>query len=235
MELVIGHIATTGAWDRFIEAQKWQSVLGVDTPGIRHVVITDREVEVPNQWPAVVDPSCEVNELYNLSRLRNHVRRYAQEADADGFMIMESDFIAFKWPTMLPTYWAIPFAIYDRGSELTFRDIKDAEFEMVKAPRPWEILGPRQFIPVHCVVVAKAAFDRAVWDEEFVGNGFDDWDFNNMMSQTFGPMEHTDARILHRWHDVGGRKIRKENQERFEQKWGKVNPTFVNGAKTLEG
>lgn len=226
MKILIGHMATTKVWPRFVMAQRWQTIIG-QPPNAVHVIVSETPANKFADWDTIVEPRGESGGLFNLSAMRNRIRELADAEGFDGFMIVESDFVVLRWPSVLPPLWAIPLAIYDNVGAITLQNIEDHHVELFRNQRGWEILGHRPLIPVHCVIVSRPAFDRAVWDERFVGCGFDDWDFNNTMHNSCGPFSHTDACLVHRWHVGTGDTPRQENLKLYESKWGKINPTRI--------
>ena len=181
VKILVGHIATTPAWNRFIMSQRWQDLIGPIRQFDR-IVVTDK---AENQLPyvrTVVTERAETNGFFNLSALRNTVRLEAQRGGYDGFIILESDFLVLRWPTVFPATWAVPYAVYIYKEDISFVDLPDNLEEIQRDPMDWENLGGRRYmIPVHCVLVNSRLFDIALWDERFEGCGYDDWDFNNHM------------------------------------------------------
>lgn len=202
-------------------AQRWQTIIG-QPPGAVHVVVSETPANRIADWPTIVLPKAERGGVFNLSAMRNQIRQYAEQHGFDGFMIVESDFIVIRWPSELPTKWAVPNAVYDNPNAMAFQNIEDQHLALFRNPRSWEILGHRPLIPVHCVIVSQAAFKNAVWDEQFEGVGYDDWDFNNKMHNECGPFEFSDALLVHRWHPTTGAKPCEANLKLYESKWGPV-------------
>lgn len=223
---LVGHMATTSVWTRFSMAQRWQTIIG-HLPDSVHVVVSESPVNQFADWQTLVVPNAERNNSFNLSAMRNEIRRHAEQNNFDAFMIVESDFIVVRWPSRMPSMWAIPNAIYDNNNSMSFQDIEDRHVALFRNPRNWEILGARPLIPVHCVIVSKSAYPNAVWDERFENVGYDDWDFNNKMHNECGPFEHTDALLVHRWHPSTGAAPCKPNMDLYESKWGKINATVL--------
>lgn len=222
MRLLIGHMATTSAWARFVQAQRWQDVVG---PIVQfdQIVVTEREENQLPKITTVIERRGELDGTFNLSAMRNRVREYAKTNGYDGFIIIESDFVVLRMPTCFPATWSVPYAVYTYPNQQSFIDLPENYRELQRVPRDWENLGGRRMmVPVHCVLVNSRMYDKAVWDEGFIGCGYDDWDFNNTMSNTGYCAEYTDMLLLHRWHETSGAMPRIENRVLYESKWGPI-------------
>lgn len=223
MNILVGHIATSSAWSRFIQAQRWQDVVGPIRQFDRVVVSESENNTIPGVR-TIVEPRGERNGTFNLSAMRNQIRLAAQRGEYDGFIVLESDFIVLRWPTCFPSTWAVPYAVYTYKDRESFVDLDENYKTLQRVPRDWENIGGRKMmIPVHCVLVNKRIYHHANWDERFVGCGYDDWDFCKSMYSLGFAQEYTDMFLLHRWHKESGAVPRAENRRLLESKWGPID------------
>ena len=204
-------------FDRLVQCARWQKLMGGFPSGVDRLIVTDKPQNTVDAVPVIVEPEAENGGLFNLSRMRNRLLMAARDGGYDGLMILEADFVVLKWFTRFPETWAIPYAAYDR-----LNDLPEPPESLMDIPRCWEWLGPRGLIPVHCVLLNRSVFSEVSWDENFVGVGYDDWDFNNLMTKRYGRFELVDCFLMHRWHPSTGRTPRPENKAYYESKWGKI-------------
>lgn len=221
MKLLIGHMASTTALPRMIQAARWQSIFGWPA-GVDRILVTDKAENQQHQIQTIVEPAGEEKGLFNLSKMRNRLLDHAILCNYDGLVILEADFVILKWCSAFPETWAVPYAVYDQPDKISFTDLPlHGEFNHTGV-KDWMNLGWRGMLPVHCLFLNKSVFDKARWDERYEGIGYDDWDYNSQLWNAVGPYEHTDALLCHRYHPSMMGSPRPENKALYESKWGKI-------------
>jgi hypothetical protein len=218
MRILVGYMATSSAWERFVQAQLWQELVG-PAGQFDRIVVSETAHNVLSGIATVVEPRGEQNGIFNLAAMRNRILQKAIAGKYDGFIVLEADFIVLRWFSAFPPAWAIPYAVYSNSQTLPFVDLP-VDYKIPTIENDWKNLGGRPLIPVHCVLVNSSMYSVAHWDEEYEGNGYDDWDFYETLLASGNKNSFTDMLLVHRWHPSSGLTPRAENAKRFESKWG---------------
>lgn len=224
MKILVGYMASGEAFLRLRTTIQWQHLIGGNRDNVSFVIVSNTPNNSVDNLPVLVNQQPENGSLFNLSRMRNMILDHAITNNFDGMVILEADFIVLRWWSVFPSTWAIPFAVYDHPSKVTFPEFDE---RTVRSRSHWTDLGSRALIPVHCVMLNRTIFHKARWDEKYEGVGFDDWDFNNQLHHGCGPFEETDMLLCHRWHPTSCASPRPENKAYYESKWGPIPPNIL--------